>query len=85
MSCRVLKRDMELAMLDALVARAATRGATRILGYYYRTAKNDMVAEHYGALGFERISAQSDGSQSVWQLTVAGYRPRNKHIREIHV
>ena len=85
MSCRVLKRDMELAMLDALVARAAARGATRIVGYYYRTAKNAMVAEHYGALGFERISAQSDGSQSVWQLTVAGYSPRNKHIREIHV
>ena len=32
MSCRVLKRDMELSMLDALVARAAATGVERIIG-----------------------------------------------------
>ena len=40
MSCRVLKRDMELAMLDELVEQCRTRGIRTIYGYYYQTAKN---------------------------------------------
>ncbi|HEX4565718.1 MAG TPA: HAD-IIIC family phosphatase, partial [Vicinamibacterales bacterium] len=47
MSCRVLKRDMELAMLDALVDRAGAIDATELLGSYRRTAKNAMVSDHY--------------------------------------
>lgn len=39
MSCRVLKRDMELAMLDELVEQCRTRGIHTIYGYYYQTAK----------------------------------------------
>ena len=40
MSCRVLKRGMEDAMMDTLVAEAAARGIKTIVGYYYPTAKN---------------------------------------------
>lgn len=83
MSCRVLKRDMELAMLDALVERAAQRGATEILGYYLRTAKNGMVAEHYQSMGFRLVSRAEDGSQSVWKLSTNDYERRNKSIKEI--
>jgi FkbH-like protein len=83
MSCRVLKRDMEAAMLDALVSRAAERGATDIIGYYYRTAKNGMVAEHYRSLGFEPESLEQDGSRSTWRLAIGKYMPRNKSIKEI--
>ena len=32
MSCRVLKRDMEFAMMDTLVERARKKGITRIVG-----------------------------------------------------
>lgn len=39
MSCRVLKRGMEDAMMDAVVADAAARGVKTICGYYYPTAK----------------------------------------------
>ena len=39
MSCRVLKRDMELAMLDELVERCQEAGIEEIYGYYYPTAK----------------------------------------------
>ncbi|MDE5583555.1 MAG: HAD-IIIC family phosphatase, partial [Ruminococcus sp.] len=42
MSCRVLKRDMEFAMLDELVRECRKRGISRIIGYYYETAKNSM-------------------------------------------
>lgn len=81
MSCRVLKRDMELAMLDSLVEHAAACGIREILGYYSRTPKNAMVADHYHTLGFSPVSAAEDGSASVWRLEVSSYSPRNTHIQ----
>lgn len=79
MSCRVLKRDMELAMLDELVKRAAEAGIKEIFGYYYPTAKNNMVRELFGVFGFEKIS-DSDGS-TVWRLLTEGYENKNRHIK----
>ncbi len=80
MSCRVLKREMELAMLDELVRRAAEAGATQLVGYYLRTPKNALVKDHYENLGFRLDSAIDDGSASVWTLSVADYIPQSTHI-----
>jgi FkbH-like protein len=80
MSCRVLKRDVELAMLDALVEQARARGIATITGYYSRTPKNAMVEEHYQRLGFARTTTDAEGNSSVWSLEIAGYTPRNRHI-----
>ncbi len=80
MSCRVLKRDMEAAMLDVLVSRAAARGARQIVGYYRRSAKNKMVEDHYPKLGFALKSSVADGSETVWALDISSYTPRNRHI-----
>ena len=79
MSCRVLKRDMEVAMLDALVKRAASLGASTLSGRYIPSKKNGMVAGHYEALGFTKVSDHPDGS-ATYALQVAGYKPRNRHI-----
>jgi FkbH-like protein len=81
MSCRVLKRDMEIAMLDSLVERARAAGAQRVVGFYLRTQKNAMVEEHYGKLGFTMLSAAEDGSFSNWSLDISSYQPRNRHIQ----
>ncbi len=69
MSCRVLKRDMEFAMRDALIDAALARGAGRITGTYLPTAKNRMVAELYEQFGFTRLSAEADGS-TYWSLSL---------------
>lgn len=79
MSCRVLKRDMELAMLDRLVERAAERGIKTIKGYYYPTAKNKMVRELFNVFGFEKIEEDSEGN-TVWKLDIAGYEKKNNVI-----
>ena len=81
MSCRVLKRDMELAMLDAVVAACQRRDIRELRGRYLRTAKNDLVADHYSRLGFSLV--EEGPQQSSWSLDLAAYRPRNTHIREI--
>jgi FkbH-like protein len=84
MSCRVLKRDMEAAMLDALVERARGVGIKCVVGRYLPTSKNAMVADFYPTLGFESIPVpQSDQSAgaTVWKLDLAGYKQKNRHIR----
>ncbi len=72
MSCRVLKRDMELAMLDELVRRAREKGAVKIVGHYYKTAKNAMVKDLYGTFGFTKV-AEFENGDSTWELELAGY------------
>ncbi|MBQ8968049.1 HAD-IIIC family phosphatase [Ruminococcus sp.] len=81
MSCRVLKRGMEYAMLDELVKNAANAGITEIVGYYYPTAKNKMVAQFYGELGFDKQSENENGD-TVWKLALCDYKEnRNKAIK----
>lgn len=80
MSCRVLKRDMEYAMMDELVARLKARGVTTLRGHYLPTAKNKMVENFYGDMGFALISKDDDGN-SDWELSLEGYVDQNKHIK----
>ena len=79
MSCRVLKRDVEAAMLDALVARCRERGVREIYGHYYPTPKNGMVRDFYGRMGFERVSEDAAGS-TCWRLETDGYQNKNRVI-----
>nr|MCR5718652.1 HAD family hydrolase [Oscillospiraceae bacterium] len=80
MSCRVLKRDMEFAMLDEIVKAAQAEGITEIYGYYYPTKKNHMVRELFGTFGFAKQSEDADGN-SIWKLDTSGYTPKNTVIQ----
>ena len=80
MSCRVLKREMEFAMFDALIEQCQERGIRKIVGMYIPSKKNSMVAGHYSDLGFKSIGA-SDGRE-LWSYDVpAKYSPRTRYIR----
>lgn len=79
MSCRVLKRDMELAMLDRLVERTRSAGLTIIRGHYFPTAKNGMVRDLFARFGFTKTGEEPDGSTH-WQLSVADYTNQNHFI-----
>jgi FkbH-like protein len=81
MSCRVLKREMELAMLDALVRIAEASGIRRLIGYYVPTKKNAMVADHYENLGFELSSRDADSGETIWMLDVPGYKGRSSRMK----
>ena len=80
MSCRVLKRGIEDAMMDIMVANAAARGVKTIRGYYYPTAKNAIVRDFYASFGFEKVEETADGS-TTWQLDVAAYQPKHPHMK----
>lgn len=80
MSCRVLKRDMELAMLDELVETCSSEGIHKIVGYYYPTVKNGMVREFYDRIGFRKIREDGEGN-TVWEYLVPEtYERKNKVI-----
>ena len=80
MSCRVLKRDMEFAMMDEIVAAALKRGCKTIRGFYYPTAKNAMVKNFYATEGFTKVSEDETGN-AVWELDVSnGYTNKNNYI-----
>ena len=81
MSCRVLKRDMEFAMMDGLVERAKKAGLSKIIGYYYPTAKNNMVRDFYDRMGFTKVS-EDDGGNTVWEFDLEKeYENQNHHIK----
>lgn len=72
MSCRVLGRGVEQAMLSKVISEAQRHGIRRLIGKYIATSKNGMVAEHYPALGFQPLPSGSDG-HARWELPVADY------------
>jgi FkbH-like protein len=80
MSCRVLNREMELSMFDAVVEACQARGLSRILGTYIPSKKNALVADHYRKLGFRAVE-EDPGSQSSWSWDVPEtYSPASRSI-----
>ncbi|MCI8756833.1 MAG: HAD-IIIC family phosphatase [Oscillospiraceae bacterium] len=81
MSCRVLKRDMEFAMMKELVREASHQGIKTIYGYYYPTAKNKMVQSFYDKQGFTKQQEDKDGN-TVWRLDItSGYQGKETAIQ----
>jgi predicted enzyme involved in methoxymalonyl-ACP biosynthesis len=70
---------MEFAMLDELVSRCRKRGINEIIGYYFKTPKNNMVAGLYDAFGFEPVEKYDNGN-SIWRLKLDSYTNKNKVI-----
>lgn len=80
MSCRVLKRDMECAMMDQLAEMCKKVKIRKIFGYYYRTEKNNMVRYFYGDRRFTLLEEAENGD-SKWMFEIPEeYVPQNKVI-----
>ncbi len=73
MSCRVLGRQVEEATLGLVAEAARSLGARRLIGVFKPTAKNAMVREHYGKLGFTLDACKADESSS-WSLDLAHFK-----------
>src|SRR5439155_24909816 len=82
MSCRVLKRGIEVLLLNEMAAAARALGLSRLIGEYIPTAKNALVAEHYAGLGFVRANPMNRVTTNAtrWELSLADWSPRPTHI-----
>ncbi len=77
MSCRVLKRGMEIFTLNTMVEKAKTAGFKKIVGEYLPTPKNKMVENHYAGLGFTKIEG---AVTSQFELKVDDYQNKECYI-----
>jgi FkbH-like protein len=59
MSCRVLGRKAELALLAAVTRRLVARGARRLLGEFIPSKKNAPAADFYASAGFVAVPDSS--------------------------
>jgi FkbH-like protein len=66
MSCRVIGRTVETAMLSHLARSAAARGCRHLTGRFSPTKKNAPARDFYSQHGFQLL--QEDSSGSVWTL-----------------
>jgi FkbH-like protein len=72
MSCRVLGRRVEEAVLAHVAKSAQDAGATRLIGEYIPSAKNAIVEKHFEKLGFTFAESDVDG-RTRWILELADY------------
>lgn len=74
MSCRVLGRRVEEAIVEELVRCVRSRGIKTLVGRYIPTAKNALVRDHYQKLGFKRANENDD--DQVWTLEITDYEQK---------
>jgi FkbH-like protein len=82
LSCRVLGRGVEQALIDFVSARAAASGVTELAAAYARTVKNTPFADFYMRSGFE--VAGEDGERRIFRCDPTR-RPPGVHPMEIIV
>jgi len=80
MSCRVLGRRMEEAVLAYVVRAASAAGALRLRGTYLPTKKNGLVEKHFEKLGFSLVQSL-DGGGTVWELNIEDFAAPDLPIR----
>jgi FkbH-like protein len=71
MSCRVLGRRVEEAMMAEIVRYARRRGVKTLVGSFIPSLKNAMVKDHYAKLAFK--PAGSVGDTELWRLVTSDY------------
>lgn len=81
MSCRILGRQVEHAMLTLLAEEARIAGTARLLGRYRPTAKNGLVREHYPNLGFVPFGEAGPQGETDWVFDLTTARlPKADHM-----
>jgi len=83
MSCRVLGRRVEDAVLQELVRRAKPLGVRRLIGTYVPTERNKLVEDLYARLGFELVEHCEDGLTR-WALSVEDHVATELPLRATH-
>ncbi len=69
LSCRVIGRTVETALLACVAEQARRDGARRLVGLYVPTKKNGAVSGFYGRHGFTSVAEQAD--RTLWFLDLA--------------
>ena len=72
LSCRVIGRTVESALLVHLAEQAVARGRKRLTGWFVPTKKNAPACDFYKQHGFE--IAKQNGEGALWSLDLTKQR-----------
>ena len=75
MSCRVLGRTVEEALVGWIGEQARVGGAGRLVGEFVPTAKNKSFAGFYESCGFTAADPEGEMQRWVWALEAADTTP----------
>lgn len=69
MSCRIIGRNIEYRFFDYLMDSLNQMGIEKVMAVYYRTLKNDQVANFYDNLGFLLVEENKKNKQYTLRLS----------------
>jgi len=75
MSCRVLSRTLEKAILSKIVYDLKKNNINKIIGVYKPSIKNKLVLDHYKNLKFKIFKKNID--KTLWELNLNKYKTDN--------
>jgi len=81
MSCRILGRTVEQALLKQICAWAEAAGIHRIIGRYRRTKKNAPFGGFYIECGFARMAPRTDGEYEEFVLRPSEWTPPKTYVQ----
>ena len=79
LSCRVMGREVEDALLGHMEAQLQAAGFRLLKGRYVPTAKNNPVAGLYERLGYQTVRRGEDGAAE-YQIELEGRPARGEHV-----
>jgi predicted enzyme involved in methoxymalonyl-ACP biosynthesis len=81
MSCRIMGRNIEFAIMDTIWADLKKEGCEEVTAHYLATAKNKPVSDFYEKLNFKLVSSTEE--QKDYQLKVNDYTYKNLNYIKI--
>ena len=84
MSCRVLSRSLEQAILNKIIFDIKKTKINKIIGIYKPSAKNKLVLNHYKNLDFKL--GEKNKYKTLWykELKINNLKQKQNHIKIIH-
>lgn len=79
MSCRIMGKNIEHAIIEDIERDLKRRGYGRLWGLYLPTAKNKPAAGLYESLGYKRI--RKEDGRRVYELELANIPPRMYYVK----
>lgn len=79
MSCRVIGRGLETALIEELIAVAVERDLPVVRAHYQPTERNRLVRDLWTDHGFREVGSDDHG-RSTFELDAARHEPRSTHI-----
>ncbi len=71
MSCRVMGRQIEDAILRAILEKLSGQGCTKVAASYHKTAKNKPVEELWDKLGFTQVNTGTEKKEYQMEFDAA--------------